>query len=179
MSDKLQQAIDAIGSGHKSTAHKLLTEVLKSEPQNEAAWLWMSKVVTTVEQRKKCLQQALKLNPRNKKAQHELSRLLQAERQEAIDLQPLTKLQDQHQINNQSQLLQEQIEILSTITRRAVKIEDLLAEVVKKQDELNTQLKSDRNVGCGIGVIIALLILGIITVNQNLTDIISLLRQTQ
>lgn len=79
MSNKLQQAIKAINLGDKSTGQKLLAEVLKSEPQSEDAWLWMAKVVTSVEQRKKCLEQVMKLNPDNKEAQQEMRRLQQIE----------------------------------------------------------------------------------------------------
>ena len=51
MSDKLQQAIVLIKSGDKQNGERLLAEVLKADPGNEAAWLWMSGVVANDEQR--------------------------------------------------------------------------------------------------------------------------------
>lgn len=45
MSDELQQAITLIKSGDKQNGRRLLAEILKAEPRNEQAWLWMSSVV--------------------------------------------------------------------------------------------------------------------------------------
>ncbi len=45
MSDKLNQAITTIKAGNKQTGKQLLIEILKTEPLNENAWLWMTQVV--------------------------------------------------------------------------------------------------------------------------------------
>ena len=74
MSDslQLQQAITAIKSGNKETGKQLLIEVLKVNPRNENAWLWMTKVVSSNDERIRCLQNVLKINPDNEIAQRGL-----------------------------------------------------------------------------------------------------------
>jgi hypothetical protein len=75
MSDKLQQAIALIRSGDKQNGGRLLAEVLKDDPQNEMAWLWMSGIVSRDEQRRHCLTQVLAINPNNQLAQKGLAQL--------------------------------------------------------------------------------------------------------
>jgi Tfp pilus assembly protein PilF len=52
VSDQLQKAIALIKSGDKQNGKQLLTEILKTESQNEAAWLWMSSVVDKDEEQR-------------------------------------------------------------------------------------------------------------------------------
>lgn len=73
MSDNLQQAIVAIKSGDKKTGKRLLIEVLKSNQRDETAWLWMTKVVNSDDERIKCLQNVLKINPNNETAKRGLA----------------------------------------------------------------------------------------------------------
>jgi FimV-like protein len=68
MANKLNQAVRFIEAGKEAQARRLLTEVLKSDPTNEEAWVLMATVAETYESRKKCLQEALRLNPRNQTA---------------------------------------------------------------------------------------------------------------
>lgn len=77
MSNKLQQAITAIKSGDKETGKQLLIEELKANPRNEDAWLWMTNVVSSNEERIKCLANVLKINPDNETAKRGLSALQQ------------------------------------------------------------------------------------------------------
>lgn len=70
--EKLQKAITAIKKGDKVTGKKLLIEVLRADPQNETAWLWMSTVLKRLDQRKECLEKALAINPDNQNAQRSL-----------------------------------------------------------------------------------------------------------
>lgn len=65
MANKLSQAIRLIEAGKEAKARRLLTEVLKSDPTNEEAWVLMAAVAETYELREKCLREALRLNPRN------------------------------------------------------------------------------------------------------------------
>ncbi|MCB0211163.1 MAG: hypothetical protein KDJ52_17625 [Anaerolineae bacterium] len=209
MSNKLQQAVDAINLGDKSRGQKILTEVLKSEPQNEDAWLWMSKIVTNVEQKKQCLEQVLSLNPSNKEAQQELEQLQQINLKPVIQniktddvvqnthqlrikneaLAPLKKI-SKRQDNNQNQLSQEQIQILSELNGRADQIEKLLAsqvdflsEVVTKQDEQNKYLEklqntfSSASIGCGLTVIILMLAIMGFSLVGYLSEIISMMQK--
>ena len=73
MPDNLQQAIIAIKSGDKKTGRELLMEVLKADSRNENAWLWMTQVLDSDDERIKCLETVLKINPNNEKAKHGLT----------------------------------------------------------------------------------------------------------
>jgi len=75
MNEILQQAITAIKSGDKSGGQRLLAQLLKAEPRNENAWLWMSAAVGDDAQRRFCLEKVLAINPANAAAQQALSRL--------------------------------------------------------------------------------------------------------
>ena len=70
MTDYLKQAIEAIKSGDKATGKQLLIdEVLRTNPRNEQAWLWMTQVVEADEDRLNYLRHVLKINPENEAAQ--------------------------------------------------------------------------------------------------------------
>lgn len=73
--NKLQQAITLIKSGDKQSGGSLLAEILKAEPRNETAWLWMSSIVANDEQRHYCLKQVLTINPNNQLAKKGLVKL--------------------------------------------------------------------------------------------------------
>jgi Tfp pilus assembly protein PilF len=68
MSDSLHRAIAAIRSGDKETGQRLLAEVIRNDPRNETAWLWMSSVIDTDEHRRDCLERVLAFNPHNETA---------------------------------------------------------------------------------------------------------------
>lgn len=78
MSAQLQQAITLIKSGKRQDGQQLLLQTLKSEPENERAWLWMSTVVNE-NKRRYCLEKALSINPNNQQAKQVLARLAQIE----------------------------------------------------------------------------------------------------
>src|SRR5687768_1773283 len=73
--DKLRQAIRAIKAGDKATGRELLTQVVKIEPENELAWLWLASAVADPYQKKEYLQTVLRHNPNNKIAQEGLAQL--------------------------------------------------------------------------------------------------------
>jgi tetratricopeptide (TPR) repeat protein len=75
MSDTLQQAIAAIKAGDKAGGQRLLAEVIRNDPRNEAAWLWMSAVVGSDERQRACLERVLAVNPSNQTAQRGLAKL--------------------------------------------------------------------------------------------------------
>lgn len=75
MPQNLSPAIAAIKAGDKVTGQRLLTEIIKAEPDNENAWLWLSSAVDSNEQRRYCLQQVLKINPDHKLARRGLTAL--------------------------------------------------------------------------------------------------------
>lgn len=77
MSNKLKQAINAIKADDKKTGKQLLNEIIDSDPHNEYAWLWMTKVVKTNDEREQCLRKVLEINPNNERAKENLARIEQ------------------------------------------------------------------------------------------------------
>lgn len=75
MPTMLEQAVAHIRMGEIDKARSLLIDVLKQNPRDEDAWLWMSRCVTETEQKRYCFEKVLKLNPQNQQAIRSLSRL--------------------------------------------------------------------------------------------------------
>lgn len=76
MTDYLKQAIEAIKAGDKATGKRLLIdEVLRTNPRNEHAWLWMTQVADADEDRLNYLRHVLKINPNNETARRGLEAL--------------------------------------------------------------------------------------------------------
>jgi len=75
MEDNLSRAIKAIKSGDKATGKKLLVEIIRSEPDNQYAWLWMSKCVIEHKQKRECFERVLRIDPNNSLAQEGLRQL--------------------------------------------------------------------------------------------------------
>ncbi len=71
----LQQGITAVKEGNKTKARSILSQVVQADPKNGQAWLWLSSVVETDEQRIQCLENVLKVNPNDQVAQRGLERL--------------------------------------------------------------------------------------------------------
>ena len=61
----LERAIQAVQSGRRQSARILLAQVVRQEPDNERAWLWLAASIDDDGQKLYCLQQALRVNPRN------------------------------------------------------------------------------------------------------------------
>ncbi len=74
-SELLRRGIAAAKAGHKEEARRLLMQVVELEEKNEQAWLWLSGVVETAEDRRICLENVLALNPDNAHAQAGLAYL--------------------------------------------------------------------------------------------------------
>jgi hypothetical protein len=72
MATSLELAITAIRSGRKEEGRQLLNLLIQQNPNNEMAWLWMSSVVNTDEQRARCLYHVLAINPDNSLARRGL-----------------------------------------------------------------------------------------------------------
>jgi hypothetical protein len=68
MSTMLEQAAAHIREAEIDKARTILIEVLKQNPSDEDAWLWMSKCVTEPEQKRYCFERVLKINPQNQYA---------------------------------------------------------------------------------------------------------------
>jgi tetratricopeptide (TPR) repeat protein len=76
--ERLQEGIAAYKQGQKQQARRSIKQALRLNPKNENAWLWLSGVVESDEQRRTCLDRALAINPNNKAARRGLA-LLTAE----------------------------------------------------------------------------------------------------
>ncbi len=75
MATLLEQAVAYIKAGDTEKAKPLLVEVIKQNPRDENAWLWMSRCVSNVEQKKDCFERVLVINPQNLYAIEGLNRL--------------------------------------------------------------------------------------------------------
>lgn len=73
ISQLLKQGVDAAKRGDRATGRRLLTQVLEADPANELAWIWLASCVTTLEDRKACLERVLEINPDNIRAQQALA----------------------------------------------------------------------------------------------------------
>ncbi|MBN1993146.1 MAG: hypothetical protein JW953_10615 [Anaerolineae bacterium] len=73
LQEKLEQGIAAAEAGRKKEARKLLAEVVQADENRLEAWLWLSQVVDSLEDKIVCLENALTLDPHNQLAQDQLS----------------------------------------------------------------------------------------------------------
>lgn len=77
MTEELKQAVTLIRSGQKARGGQLLAKILRGDPQNELAWLWLSQTVKTKKQQQNCLEKVLAINPNNQAAQKALAKIKQ------------------------------------------------------------------------------------------------------
>lgn len=75
MAATLDLAITAIRSQRQEEGRQLLNLLIQENPNNEMAWLWMSSVVDTDEQRARCLYHVLAINPDSSLARRGLEKL--------------------------------------------------------------------------------------------------------
>jgi hypothetical protein len=86
VNELLRRGIAAAKAGHREQAREILLSVIELDERVELAWLWLSGVVDSLEDRRICLENVLTINPDNANAQAGLRWL---ERQEnATSLQP-------------------------------------------------------------------------------------------
>ncbi len=71
----LQRGIAAARSGRSDDARQILEQVIEADPSNEMAWLWLSGLMTTNQQKRACLERVLEANPENVYARAGLARL--------------------------------------------------------------------------------------------------------
>lgn len=69
---QLKAGIAAAKAGERAQARELLQRVVEADERNVTAWLWLSSVVTTLEDREVCLENVLELEPGNVQAQQGL-----------------------------------------------------------------------------------------------------------
>lgn len=76
MSDLTKQGIQAFKEGKKKQALRFLSQAIRKDPQDEAAWFALGACVSTREQRIDCLQKVLEINPKNEAAGRELNKIM-------------------------------------------------------------------------------------------------------
>ncbi len=67
------QAIEVIRQGNLVEGAKILSQVLKTNPEDELAWLWMSACVNDQQKKVYCLQKVIGINPSNQAARKGLA----------------------------------------------------------------------------------------------------------
>lgn len=72
---KLRDGIMAFKHRHRARSRQLLKEAVQLDPANWKAWLWLSRVAETQEERRACLQKTLELKPETQIAKRELAEL--------------------------------------------------------------------------------------------------------
>jgi tetratricopeptide (TPR) repeat protein len=73
--DVLQIAIQAVREGRKVEARDLLLKIVEDDPQNEVAWMWLSGLVDSLEDRIIACENVLTINPANEKIRTYLEKL--------------------------------------------------------------------------------------------------------
>ena len=74
-SDLLQQGIALARAGQREQARNILMQVVELDEQNESAWLWLSGVVDSDDDKAVALENVLALNPNNEWAKRGLKLL--------------------------------------------------------------------------------------------------------
>ena len=74
--DLLSQAIQAARNGRELTARDLFQQVVRIDPSNEVAWMWLSGLLDDLEDRIKACEMVLSINPENQKIEVYLDDLL-------------------------------------------------------------------------------------------------------
>ena len=71
----LQMAIQAARAGRKTEARDLLLKLVDVDPRNEMAWMWLSGLVDSLEDRIIACENVLTINPANEKVRAYLTKL--------------------------------------------------------------------------------------------------------
>ena len=71
--ERLREGIAAAKAGQRERARDLLMHVVEEDEENQAAWLWLSGVVDSLDDREVCLENVLELDPGNEAARKGLA----------------------------------------------------------------------------------------------------------
>ena len=93
--DLLRQAIQAARSGREMTARNLFQDVVRIDPNNELAWMWLSGLLDPLEDRIAACERVLSINPGNQKIRAYLDQLLKE--QGAVHQSKLSAIDEQIQ----------------------------------------------------------------------------------
>jgi hypothetical protein len=82
------QGIAAIKAGDREKARQLLAEALQQDSNDDQAWLWLSGVVDTDDEKRECLEQVLRIDPENVAANRGMALLVELEFPPLAPLEP-------------------------------------------------------------------------------------------
>jgi hypothetical protein len=85
----LQQAIQAARAGRKIEARDMLLEVVEADPHNELAWIWLTGLVDTLEDKIIACENVLTINPSNERVRAYLYQLMRQQSEQVSVPQPL------------------------------------------------------------------------------------------
>jgi tetratricopeptide (TPR) repeat protein len=91
----LQRAIAAARSGHELTARDLFLDIVKADPQNELAWLWLTGLLDDLEDCIYACEKVLEINPENAHARRYRDQLLERREKEVGEVEAQARAQKQ------------------------------------------------------------------------------------
>src|SRR6185436_14591046 len=74
-SEIVQRALQSARAGRRTEARDLLLQVVETDPRNETAWMWLSGLVDSLEDRIIACENVLTINPANEKTRSYLEKL--------------------------------------------------------------------------------------------------------
>ena len=75
MDNTLKSVDELIKAGREDEARGILLQMLKQNPADDEAWVWLASITSDREKRQKCLEEALKHNPNNATAKRVLQKM--------------------------------------------------------------------------------------------------------
>lgn len=81
----LQRAIQAARAGRREAARDLLIDLVETDPENEMAWMWLSGLVDSLEDKIIACENVLTINPSNEKVRLYLTQLQKQQEASLID----------------------------------------------------------------------------------------------
>ena len=88
----LRKALEAARNGRELTARDLFQDVVRLDPNNEVAWMWLSGLLDPLEDRIMACERVLSINPGNQRIRAYLERLL--DEQQEIHARKASELDD-------------------------------------------------------------------------------------
>lgn len=122
----LRQAIEAARAGRKVEARDLLLKIVDEDPQNEVAWIWLSGLVDSLEDKIIACENVLTLNPGNEKVRAYLLKL-QSEQDELLKQ---NKINEAHELLSKAKSYAENNDVANAVrfAERAIERQEVLEE---------------------------------------------------
>ena len=84
--NSLYDAIALVRSGKTEDARQIIFDIIRNDPQNEMAWMWLAETLTSEADRMKVLRSCLKINPDSKIAKMAVNKLQKKFNENEVDL---------------------------------------------------------------------------------------------